>query len=70
MPIYEYTCQDCGTHFEKLVRSITVTVKAECPECGGMHTRKGWSVFGTGKSEGSMSGLSTPAVDSCSPAGT
>lgn len=30
IPIYEYSCQDCGTEFEALVRG---NVGATCPEC-------------------------------------
>ena len=35
MPIYEYTCKDCETQFEKFVRSMTAEVKVKCPHCGG-----------------------------------
>jgi putative FmdB family regulatory protein len=70
MPIYEYTCQDCGAQFENFVRSISASVEAKCPECGGTHLKKGWSVFGTGKSDGSSSGLAASAASSCSPAAT
>ena len=48
MPIYEYTCSECNTQFEKFVRSMTGKVEAKCPHCGSTHTKKGWSLFGTG----------------------
>ena len=32
MPIYEYECQQCGRHFEALVRG---TAKPACPSCQG-----------------------------------
>jgi putative FmdB family regulatory protein len=67
MPIYEYTCTECNTHFEKFVRSITSNVEIKCPQCGGLHVKKGWSVFGTGQSN---SGLAASAASSCSPGGT
>lgn len=70
MPIYEYTCQECGMPFEKLVRSMTAQVEATCPNCGSSQTKKGWSVFGTGKSNGAMGGLAAPSAGACSPAGT
>jgi putative FmdB family regulatory protein len=70
MPIYEYTCTDCDARFEKFVRSMTTKVEATCPECGGTHIRKGWSVFGTGQSDGGLGGLATSAASSCSPGGT
>jgi putative FmdB family regulatory protein len=70
MPIYEYTCQDCGAPFEKLVRSMTAQVEVKCPSCGSGLTKKGWSVFGTGKSNGEFGGLAASSASSCSPGGT
>jgi putative FmdB family regulatory protein len=70
MPIYEYTCGDCSAQFEKFVRSMTAEVEVRCPQCGGLHVKKGWSVFGTGKSDGSLSGLLPSAASACSPGGT
>jgi putative FmdB family regulatory protein len=70
MPIYEYTCQDCDTQFEKFVRSMTSKVEVKCPHCGGTHVKKGWSVFGTGASEGGLGSLAASAASSCSPGGT
>ena len=32
MPIYEYACMECESHFEELVRSERAGVA--CPECG------------------------------------
>lgn len=70
MPIYEYTCRDCDTQFEKFVRSMTANVEVKCPHCGGTHVKKGWSVFGTGASEGGLGSLAASAASSCSPGGT
>lgn len=47
MPIYEYTCQDCGTDFELLVRSDT---RLECPTCQSTQLEKQLSVFATAES--------------------
>ena len=34
MPIYEYACQTCGEHFDKLIRSINQTTpEIICPAC-------------------------------------
>jgi putative FmdB family regulatory protein len=68
MPIYEYTCQDCGHTFENFVRSVTNTVEPSCPKCGGSRAKKGWSLFGTSKADATSAGLASAA--SCSPAGT
>lgn len=70
MPIYEYTCEDCGHTFEKLFRSMTSAVEPQCPQCGGTRAKKGWSVFGMGKADMSAGGLASSASSSCSPAGT
>lgn len=70
MPIYEYTCRDCDAQFEKFVRSMTSNVEVKCPHCGGTHVKKGWSVFGTGASEGGLGSLAASAASSCSPGGT
>ncbi len=64
MPIYEYTCAECGTRFEKLVRSFTAPSGAECPNCHSQETRKSLSLccapsVGRGASAGG----------SCPPAG-
>lgn len=39
MPIYEFTCQSCGTRFEKLYRRVSDDKEHPCPECGGTGTR-------------------------------
>jgi putative FmdB family regulatory protein len=70
MPIYEYTCQECNSQFEKFVRSMTASVEVKCPDCGGTHVRKGWSVFGTGAASGSLGGLAAQTASSCNTGGT
>jgi len=65
VPIYEYTCEECETRFEKFVRSMTAAVKARCPICGSSRIKKGWSTFGTGPSGGGLAVSSS----SCSPSG-
>lgn len=34
MPLYEYECENCGTHFEK-IQSVTAEPIRECPDCSG-----------------------------------
>ncbi len=41
MPIYEYSCQDCGNEFELLIRGQE---QAACPTCGKAHLTKAFSV--------------------------
>ena len=43
MPIYEYACMECESHFEELVRSSDQAVT--CPECGAAKVLKQLSSF-------------------------
>lgn len=70
MPIYEYACQDCDTQFEKFVRSMQADVKVKCPQCGGTHIKKGWSIFGTGGTGSGFGELAGASASSCNPGGT
>ena len=44
MPLYEYKCGNCGTVFEKLMRSSSETPDG-CPKCGGRKLEKQFSSF-------------------------
>ena len=33
IPIYEYSCQDCGNRFEIFVRKVGETANTACPAC-------------------------------------
>lgn len=41
MPIYEYTCEDCGHEFEHLLRGKETPA---CPVCGAKRLAKKFSV--------------------------
>ena len=41
MPLYEYTCQGCGSRLELLVRDGQ---KPSCTSCGSSQLNKEWSV--------------------------
>lgn len=41
IPIYEYSCQDCGNDFEALVRG---SVRTTCPECEGANLERIFSL--------------------------
>jgi putative FmdB family regulatory protein len=45
MPIYEYSCDDCGTKFEKLVRRSAEASEVRCPSCGQDHLTTEYSTF-------------------------
>ncbi len=44
MPIYEYKCKECESHFEKIQKSTDEPLKV-CPQCGG-ELEKQWSLSG------------------------
>ncbi len=44
MPIYEYACMSCESHFEELVRGDE---HVSCPDCGGSEVLRQFSVFAT-----------------------
>ena len=62
MPIFEYSCDDCGTKFEKLVRRSAEADAVRCPSCGQDHLTTEYSTFaahsGAAKS-------ASPSVEDC-----
>jgi putative FmdB family regulatory protein len=42
MPIYEYVCMECESHFEELVRSDE---EVACPDCNAANVKRQFSVF-------------------------
>lgn len=44
MPLYPFTCSDCGEAFESLVARPTATPTATCPGCGGANVTRGFGV--------------------------
>lgn len=50
MPIYEYICEDCQTHFEKIV--LNKQQEISCPKCAGKRNAIQLSVFSAGPSNG------------------
>ncbi len=62
MPIFEYTCPNCGHVFEKLVLRRTEELP-ECPQCGGKRVEQIFSTFAT------AGPTSSPAAGACAPSG-
>jgi len=51
MPIYEYICEDCQTHFERIVGK-TMAANGDhiaCPKCGSERKNLQFSVFSSPK---------------------
>jgi putative FmdB family regulatory protein len=42
VPIYEYVCMECESHFEELVRNGE---EPDCPDCSAANVRRQLSVF-------------------------
>jgi len=53
MPIYEYVCNDCSSHFERIVMSASQEI--ECPKCASKRHTLQLSVFSAGKSSNGSS---------------
>jgi len=51
MPIYEYICDDCKAHFEKIV--INKQQEITCPKCSSKKAAIQLSVFATAGNGGS-----------------
>jgi putative FmdB family regulatory protein len=58
MPLYEYTCDDCGQAFELLVRGDD---KPTCTACGSEHLTKQFSVPAAHTSGGSSLPMMGPS---------
>ncbi len=56
MPIYEYVCMSCESHFEELVGFTAED--PPCPDCGVQNVRKQVSVFAA---HGSPAGQPAPS---------
>ena len=63
MPIYEYSCRDCRSVFEVLVRAANERVA--CPSCNSEKVSKLFSTFAVSSSSGS----SVSSGSSCSTCG-
>ena len=54
MPIYEYICKDCQTHFEKIV--LNKAQEIACPQCAGKRNTIQLSVFSASNGSGNGAG--------------
>lgn len=45
MPIFEFVCDECGQHFEELVRSSSAIGEVVCPACQSEQVKKRVSLF-------------------------
>jgi putative FmdB family regulatory protein len=66
MPIYEYVCEDCDAHFERIV--LNKEQEIACPKCASKKASIQLSVFAT--ANGSNNGSSTKSSTSSSGGGS
>jgi putative FmdB family regulatory protein len=62
MPIYEYVCMACESHFEELVRN---GADPDCPDCGAENVRRQLSRFAALGTESKPSFGETAAGGGC-----
>ena len=43
MPLYKFQCSDCGTRFEKRVRTATAQESIACPACRNTQVERQFS---------------------------
>jgi putative FmdB family regulatory protein len=58
VPIYEYACMECESHFEELVRNAEQAVS--CPECGTANVLKQLSTFAVHGAPREQASVSAP----------
>ena len=62
MPIYEYSCADCQQTFEKMRPMSRADDAISCPDCGGVQTKRGLSLFAASVAAGWLWDTISPAA--------
>jgi putative FmdB family regulatory protein len=62
MPIYEYVCMECESHFEELVRNGQAV---NCPDCDASNVRKQLSVFSAAVGTAEQPSFGGPSGGGC-----
>ncbi|HJO33810.1 MAG TPA: zinc ribbon domain-containing protein [Anaerolineales bacterium] len=55
MPLYEYFCSDCRTHFDELRPMANADDSILCPDCSGQQVMRTLSMFFSGSASGKES---------------
>lgn len=56
MPIYEYSCQECGKQFQARRPMKDADAPIDCPVCGAHHTKRNLSLFFASGGSGALKG--------------
>jgi len=62
MPIYEYVCDDCGEHYERIV--LSQKTRVTCPKCDSGKQTIQLSVFASPSNGSKASGGGSPMTSS------
>ena len=68
MPLYEYSCRECGKRFEVLQRMGAGSDGVACPACGSKQVGKQFSTFASAAAAGAMP-CGAPSASSCGSGG-
>jgi putative FmdB family regulatory protein len=63
MPLYEYSCLECGIDFESLIMKRSDIAELKCPSCGGKKLEQKVSAFA------SISDNGASHAANCAPSG-
>jgi len=72
MPLYEYTCRECGRRFEVLQRVGSDGTGVTCPGCGASRVAKQYSTFASAVAGGATGGAmpcGAPSASACGSGG-
>lgn len=64
MPTYQYTCESCGSGFEKNLRMSQAGDPQSCPDCGSGETRKRLGAVAVGGVRRTTTAVSAPPPSS------
>ena len=64
MPMYQFSCRDCGQGFEKKLRMSQASANQVCPDCGSVDTRKVFGAIAIGGGSQAMAALPPRPVSS------
>lgn len=65
MPVYDYKCRQCGTVFEKFLRTLAAADSVQCEKCGSAKVKKLITCCAISSGRKSESAGSSPSSHSC-----
>ncbi len=65
MPLYEYVCQECGSHFDALRSMREADTPIPCQKCQSMKTTRQLSVFFANSGSRAVAGTNGGGCGNC-----